>query len=35
VARIQLTNGDRGNPLNQAAVDKLARAVARARADEV
>jgi 2-(1,2-epoxy-1,2-dihydrophenyl)acetyl-CoA isomerase len=35
VARIQLTNGNRGNPLDQAAVDELARAVRRARADDV
>jgi 2-(1,2-epoxy-1,2-dihydrophenyl)acetyl-CoA isomerase len=35
VARIRLTNGDRGNPLDQAAVDELARAVRRARADDV
>jgi 2-(1,2-epoxy-1,2-dihydrophenyl)acetyl-CoA isomerase len=35
VARIQLTNGNRGNPLAQAAVDELARAVRRARADDV
>ena len=35
VARIRLTNGNRGNPLDQAAVDELARAVRRARADDV
>jgi 2-(1,2-epoxy-1,2-dihydrophenyl)acetyl-CoA isomerase len=35
VARIRLTNGNRGNPLDQAAVDQLARAVRRARADDV
>lgn len=35
VARIRLSNGDRGNPLNQAVVDELARAVRRARADDV
>lgn len=35
VARIRLMNGDRGNPLDQAAVDELARAVRRARADDV
>jgi 2-(1,2-epoxy-1,2-dihydrophenyl)acetyl-CoA isomerase len=35
VARIRLTNGDRGNPLNQAVVDELAQAVRRARADDV
>ena len=35
VARIRLANGDRGNPLDQAAVDELARAVRRARADDV
>ena len=35
VARIRLANGDRGNPPDQAAVDELARAVRRARADDV
>jgi 2-(1,2-epoxy-1,2-dihydrophenyl)acetyl-CoA isomerase len=35
VARIRLANGDRGNPLNQAAVDELASAVRRARTDDV
>jgi 2-(1,2-epoxy-1,2-dihydrophenyl)acetyl-CoA isomerase len=35
VARIRLTDGDRGNPLDQAAVDALAGAVRRARADDV
>ena len=35
VARISLANGDRGNPLNQATVDELARAVRQARADDV
>ena len=34
-APIRLANGDRGNPLDQAAVDELARAVRRARADDV
>jgi 2-(1,2-epoxy-1,2-dihydrophenyl)acetyl-CoA isomerase len=35
VARITLAAGDRGNPLNQPMVDDLARAVRRARADDV
>ena len=35
VARIRLCDGDRGNPLNQATLDALARAVRRARADDV
>jgi 2-(1,2-epoxy-1,2-dihydrophenyl)acetyl-CoA isomerase len=34
VVRIRLSDGDRGNPLNQATVDALARAVRRARADD-
>lgn len=34
VARIQLTNADRGNPVNQAFVDALATAVRQARADD-
>jgi 2-(1,2-epoxy-1,2-dihydrophenyl)acetyl-CoA isomerase len=35
VARISLADGNRGNPLNQATVDELARAVRQARADDV
>lgn len=35
VARIRLCNGERGNPLDKATVDELARAVRRARADDV
>jgi 2-(1,2-epoxy-1,2-dihydrophenyl)acetyl-CoA isomerase len=35
VARIRLTDGDHGNPLTQATVDALARAVRRGRADDV
>jgi 2-(1,2-epoxy-1,2-dihydrophenyl)acetyl-CoA isomerase len=35
VARIRLCDGDRGNPLDQGTVDALARAVRRARADDV
>jgi len=35
VARISLTDGNRGNPLNQATVHELARAVRQARADDV
>jgi 2-(1,2-epoxy-1,2-dihydrophenyl)acetyl-CoA isomerase len=35
VARIRLANGDRGNPLDQAAVDEPARAVRTARAEDV
>jgi 2-(1,2-epoxy-1,2-dihydrophenyl)acetyl-CoA isomerase len=35
VARISLADGKRGNPLNQATVDELARAVRKARADDV
>ena len=35
VARIRLADGERGNPLNQATVAELARAVRRARADDV
>lgn len=35
IARIRLCDGERGNPLNQAAVDELSRAVRRARADDV
>jgi hypothetical protein len=35
VARITLAAGDRGNPLTQPMVDDLARAVRRARADDV
>ncbi len=35
VARIRLIDGERGNPLNQASVDELARAVRRARAEDV
>jgi 2-(1,2-epoxy-1,2-dihydrophenyl)acetyl-CoA isomerase len=35
VARIRLSDGDRGSPLDQATVDALARAVRRARADDV
>jgi 2-(1,2-epoxy-1,2-dihydrophenyl)acetyl-CoA isomerase len=35
VARIRLSDGDRGNALNQPTVDALARAVRRARADDV
>jgi 2-(1,2-epoxy-1,2-dihydrophenyl)acetyl-CoA isomerase len=34
-ARIRLVDGDRGNPLTQATVDCLARAVRRARAEDV
>jgi len=34
VARIRLSNGDRGNPLDQAMVDALADAVRQARADD-
>lgn len=35
VARIRLSDGERGNPLNQAMVDALARAVRQARVDDV
>jgi 2-(1,2-epoxy-1,2-dihydrophenyl)acetyl-CoA isomerase len=35
VARIRLSDGARGNPLNQAMADALARAVRRARAEDV
>lgn len=35
IARITLQEGDRGNPLDQAAMSELARAVRRARADDV
>jgi 2-(1,2-epoxy-1,2-dihydrophenyl)acetyl-CoA isomerase len=34
VARIRLSDKERGNPLRQATVDELARAVRRARADD-
>jgi 2-(1,2-epoxy-1,2-dihydrophenyl)acetyl-CoA isomerase len=35
VARIRLSDGERGNPLDQVVVDALAQAVRRARADDV
>ena len=35
VARIRLTDAERGNPLDQATVDALARAVRRSRSDDV
>ncbi|WP_238006501.1 enoyl-CoA hydratase-related protein [Dactylosporangium sp. AC04546] len=35
VARIRLSDGERGNPLDQSLADALARAVRRARADDV
>lgn len=35
IARITLTRGDRGNPLDQAAMSSLARSIRRARADDV